>query len=179
MKNFNSIWLNSGVVALIFALSSAGLLADEPQKDRIDPGSRIAWKADTSNFETKFSVAPMTPAVAGRAVQFRIHYDASKVRVHSVENCLINLPVEIRSGLSSCRDIPGKSLVQIVVSDLRQDGQIPANFELGVIDFRGAGSVESAKSGLFVDDIHVSRPADASAESSKSGLEVKLVPVHK
>lgn len=179
MKFFNSNWFNRSVIALIFALGSASLLADEAQKDRIDPSSRIIEKADFSKLSSEFSLAPTTPAVAGRAVQFRIHYDPSKVQVASLENCLINLPVEIRSGLSSCRDISEKSLVQVVVSDLRQDGRIPANFQLGVIDFLALGPVGSAKSEIFVDDIHVSSPEDTRAEISKSGWEVKLVFVKK
>lgn len=179
MKFFNPNWFNRSAFVLIFTLCSASLLADEAQKDRIDPSSRIIGEADFSKFSSEFSLAPTTPAVAGRAVQFRIHYDPSKVLVASLENCLINLPVEIRSGLSSCRDIPEKSLVQVVVSDLSQDGRIPANFQLGVIDFRAFGSVGSAKSELFVDDIHVSSPVDTRPEISKSGLKVKLVSVNK
>lgn len=180
MKLFNSNCFknNRAIFALIFALCSTSALAEKIQSDRIDPTFGIAGQANLSKFESEFSLVPTTPAVAGRAVQFRIHYDASKVKVASTENCLINLPVEIRTGLSSCRDIPEKSLIQIVVSELRRDGRIPADFQLGVIDFIALSSVELAKSEIFVDDIHVSTPVVERAEISKSELEVELVFVH-
>lgn len=175
MKSLHTICATVGI--LVIGLSPIAALSDDSAKDRLDPDSRISQRALSPSGGNLFAVAPTTPAVSGRAVQFRIHYDPSKVEVASVEGCLSNLPAEIRNGLSSCRDIREKSLVQIVVSDLNVDGRIPANFELGTIEFRAVESIETARNSLRVDDIHISKPATAKGVSAEGRLEVKLNPV--
>lgn len=155
------------LIIVLSALGVTGLSIAQgaKHKDEISPSHELSFSASQNRDGGSgiFAVIPKTPDQSGRAVQFRIHYDPNFQGSINVQDCLANLPDRLKGSLNSCRNIPDKSLIQVVISDLSNQGGVPANLELGIIEFDVSHSPKDFSRSLSVADVHVADPTNGSA----------------
>lgn len=160
---------------LIASLVIASSIAAAQQSERqISATKDFAIGEQRQKGGDRFAAVIMTPqGIQAAGLQFRIAYDPAVVQVASTENCLLNLSSELSGALHSCKDIPERNLVQVVITDLSGKHQIPGGFELGFVEFEARSSgLGDVSNSVSVTDIHVSDNISSKGVSKEVGLDV-------
>jgi hypothetical protein len=169
MNSWKAVQLRNGLICLaIWAVASGVGAQSSSERNPFESFSDAReFRGGQSGV---FAVVPSTPKNAGRAVQFRVHYDPRQVQVLSTDDCLVNLPDDLLSnGLNACRVNHEGSFVQVVISHLDKDGSVPADLEIGIIEFERIAGGSAAGNEVSIEDVHVTNAMNPSKE-----IEVKI-----
>lgn len=178
MNNFTSISANLVRAGLVLGLVVAATIATAQQSDHQIGAlkDRSAGASEERQQSGKRIAAVMaTPqGIQAAGLQFRISYDPAVVRVTSTDNCLVNLPKVLSGSLHSCKNIPDRNLIQVVITDLSGRHAIPGGFELGFVEFEVRENAPDAlANSLSITDVHVSKNVASDALTKKEvGLDV-------
>jgi len=67
-------------------------------------------------------------------LQFDVNYNP-ETYIPSLERCLAGLPESHKGAFATCKALPEKSMVRVVVMDLGRNRLLPSNSVLGTIEF--------------------------------------------
>lgn len=178
MNNFTSVSADLVRAGLVLSLVVASAISTAQQSDH-EIGALKDRSAGASEERQqggkRFAAVMATPqGIQAAGLQFRIAYDPAVVRVASTDNCLVNLPKVLSGSLHSCKDIPDRNLVQVVITDLSGGHAIPGGFELGFVEFEALdNSPASLAKSLSITDVHVSKNVGSDTTTTKEvGLDV-------
>lgn len=106
-------------------------------------------------------------------LQFDVNYDPS-THLPSLDRCLAGLPDSHKGAFATCKALPEKSMVRVVVMDLGRNRLLPSGSVLGTISFQRA-----AKSALSASSSSPSVPTVANVVLGNAAGKASDAPVDK